>query len=226
MTFDRNVFTQMGIDSGALTMLSAITHCFHEAGEYRGTVRNERGESLAVLYISVDKESSVAQVNIDLASLDKNSVTRQGYGECEDTGNRFTVNPKGYAVFHVSEGKGGYNVHIRKAEQETQQIFDSRNLNHGDIFSGVIIRPGQYSVSNTFNKSRAEIIVSYPRIEKTAYRPPGPLRIEVTENGFVPDKIELNPGQGLSFDCRSSARIKIELHEPYDRSSKPKKAYS
>ena len=226
LTFDRNVFIQVGIDSGALTMLSAITHCFHEAGEYRGTVRNERGESLAVLYISVKKESSVAQVNIDLASLVKNSVTREGYGKCEDTGNQFTVNPKGYAVFHVSEGIGGYNVHIRKAEQETQQTFDSRNLHHDDIFSGVIIRPGRYSVSNTYNNYRAEIEVSYPTIEKTAYRPPGPLRIEVTDRGFVPDKIELKPGQGLNFDCRISARIKIELQEPYDRSSNPKETYS
>lgn len=216
ITFDRNVFTQMGLDSGALTMLSAVTHSFPEAGEYRGTVRNDKGEGLAVLYISADKDSPVAQVTIDLASLIKNSFPGKEDGTCDGGVNRFTVNPKGYAVFHVSKGSGGYNVHIRKAEKETQQIFDSRHLQDKDIFSGVIIRPGLYIVNNEYSKAKAEIVVSYPKIEKTAYRPPGPLRVIVSEKGFVPDKIELKPGQGFSFDCKTSSRIKIELREPYD----------
>jgi hypothetical protein len=215
MTFNRNLFTQMGLDSGSLTILGAVTHSFNEPGEYRGTVRNEKGESLAVLYISVEKDSPVAQVNIDLALLVKNAASKSQTDTCAADENQFTVNPRGYAVFRVSEGTGGYNVHIRKAEQETQQLFDSRNLNSNDIFSGLIIRPGLYSVSNN-NKARAEIDVSYPKIEKTAYRPPGPLRVEVTEKGFVPAKIALKPGQGISFDCRTPSRIKIELSKPND----------
>ena len=202
--FDRNLLMQIGLDSGALTMLSAVTHSFKEAGEYRGTVRNEKGDSLAVIYISVLKDSSLAHVNIDLASVIKNATSKDQNGKYEDAGNRFTVNPKGYVVFNVSEGKGGYNVHIRKAEQETQQIFDSRHLDKDDIFSGIIIRPGKYMVTNNDQKGRGELVVSYPKIEKIAYRPPAPLRVEVTEKGFIPSNIELKPGQGFSFDLKPS----------------------
>ena len=52
MTFDRNLFTQIGLDSGSLTMLGSVIHQFAEAGEYRGTVRREAAGE-AVFYISV-----------------------------------------------------------------------------------------------------------------------------------------------------------------------------
>ena len=68
MTFDRNLFTQIGLDSGSLTMLGTVVHSFGEPGEYRGSVRRGK-EGAAVFYISVDKNSPVAQVNIDLAAL-------------------------------------------------------------------------------------------------------------------------------------------------------------
>ena len=41
MTFDRNLFTQIGLDSGSLTMLGAVIHSFRKPGEYRGSVRTE-----------------------------------------------------------------------------------------------------------------------------------------------------------------------------------------
>ncbi len=38
MTFDQNLFTQIGLDSGSLTMLGGVTHRFLEPGQYRGVV--------------------------------------------------------------------------------------------------------------------------------------------------------------------------------------------
>ena len=45
LTFDRNLFTQIGLDSASLTMLGTIVHSFPQPGEYRGVVRaaNQRG---------------------------------------------------------------------------------------------------------------------------------------------------------------------------------------
>jgi len=217
LTFDQNLFTQVGLDSGLLTMLGSVVHSFKEPGEYRGSVHQEGGEQ-AVFYVTVDKNSSVAQANIDLASLNKTSDPC-----CEPSPNHFEVNPKGYAVFHVSAGAGGYSVHIRRAEENPQEkVFNSQQLGDGDLFSAVIIRPGTYSVVNTLTQAKAEVVVSYPGTGKVAYRPPAPVRVEVERNNFEPRRIELKPGQGLLFECKTQARIKIALLKADDGPGKPR----
>jgi hypothetical protein len=220
MTFDRNLFSQIGLDSGSLTMLGAVTHSFREPGEYRGTVDTEEG-GRAVFYISVDKDSPAAQVNIDLAALAQPSETGKPCG-CEGSQNRFSVNPKGYAVFHVSRGTGGYHVHVRRARENAEErVFDSRQLDDGDIFSAVILRPGTYSVVNAHTEARAEIVVPYPQVGETPYRPPAPVRVQATRGHFEPRRIELQPGQGLLFECKTPSRIRIELEKPDDGPGSP-----
>lgn len=216
MTFDRNLFTQIGLDSGSLTMLGTVIHSFREPGEYRGSV-HKKEEDQAVFYVSVDKNSPAAQVNIDLAALFRSPDTSKKGCGCEGSQNRFTVNPKGYAVFHVSGGAGGYNVHVRKAtDNKEEKSFDSRKLSNGDIFSAIIIRPGTYSVVNTLTKAQAEVVVSYPVIGKVPYRPPGPVRIQAAKEHFKPQSIKLKPSQGLVFECKTPSRIKIKLKKADD----------
>src|SRR6266516_6753645 len=143
---DPNYFTQIGLDSGALTMLGTIVHSLREPGEYRSTVRRGKLPE-ASFYISSYQHSSVAHVNIDLATLGADSSQS---GCCkEEEKNRFVVNPKGFALFRVSRGTGGYNVHIRKAQEDPKtKIFDSSQLEEGDIFSAIIVRPGKYYLRN------------------------------------------------------------------------------
>jgi len=74
MTFDKNLFTQVGLDSGSLTMLGGVTHRFLEPGQYRGVVYQGK-EILGGFYISVDKDSAAAQANIDLAAFEGSSAT-------------------------------------------------------------------------------------------------------------------------------------------------------
>lgn len=214
-SFDPNLFSQTDLDSGALTQLGVVVHSFREPGEYRGVVR--RGtEPEAAFYISADSSSAVAQVNIDLAALGQSGGEPSGCG-CVGEPNRFVVHPKGHAVFHVSGGAGGYNVHIRKAEEDpSTPIFDSCELNEGDVFSVAILRPGAYAVSNLLTKARARVVVSYPVAGKTAYRPPAPVVVECERRGIRPDGVELQPGQGLNFHFQTKSRIRIELIEPDD----------
>lgn len=222
MTLDRNLFTQIGLDSGSLTMLGAVIHSFREPGEYRGSVHGE-GEGQAVFYLLVDKNSPAAQVNIDLAALAGASEPSAKCCGDEDSRNRFSVNPKGYAVFHVSGGAGGYTVHVRRAEENPEEeVFDSRELSDGDIFSAVIIRPGTYAVTNLLTNAQAEVVVSYPEIGEAPYRPPGPVRVQATREHFEPRQVELKPGQGLLFECQTPSRIKIELREPDDGPGYPR----
>lgn len=230
LTFDQNLFVQTTLDSGALTMLGGVTHSLLEPGQYRGVVFRE-SEDIATFYIDSDKNSPIAQANIDLAKLDPAVVvsppqakpTVNGNCGCSDStvssgsGNKFVVHPKGYLVFHVSAGKGGYGVIVRKAEEDPNtKLFDTRKLSEGDIFSASIIRPGQYSIENTLNKTTARVTVLYPRAGATAYRPPKPITFECGAHKIEPAEAEIQPGQGMHFRFKVHSRIRIHLVKPDD----------
>jgi hypothetical protein len=209
LTLDPHVYTQIGLDSGALTMLGAVVHSFGEAGEYRGTAR--RGDlPEATFQVSVDPGCAIAQVDIDLAALvDEDDC-------CEDDARRFTVHPKGFAVFRVSKGSGGYSVNVRRADEDRSvKAYDSRRLEQGDIFAAVLLRPGRYSIQNELSKARGEVTAAYPTVGKTAYRPPAALNVECGDT-IKPSAIRLKPAQGLNIHATGPARIKIALVEPDD----------
>lgn len=218
LNMDPNI-AQSGLDSGALTMLGAVARRFEEPGEYRGTVR--RGDAIEkVFYLSVDKESPVAAADVDLARL-AGSLPQEdpARGCCPGEGEaRFSVNPRGYVLFRVSGGRGGYSVNVRRADpDEKTPVFNSTALDGGANFSARLLRPGTYSVTNARRgKARASLTVAYPPKAFSGYRPPEALRVEVTERGFQPEKIQLMPAQGLIFDCRAPARIVITLERADD----------
>lgn len=219
---DPNII-QVGLDSGALTMLGAIVQRFEVPGHYRGTVR--RGHAAErIFYVSVDKESPVAAADIDLAQFTESQPRHAGAVErcCpEKVETQFSVNPRGYVLFRVSRGKGGYSVTLRRAVDDDKiTAFDSTVLDDGAVFSARILRPGRYVVSNTLGRTRAQLTVAYPPKAFSGYRPPDPERIEVTKKGFNPGKIALKTAQGAIFECRTPARIVIQLEEADDGSGK------
>lgn len=216
---DPNLYTQTRLDSGALTMLGAVVHRFEESGQYRGTVRRD-DDVEQVFYLSVDKESPVAAADIDLAHLAR-SPSRpneaEGIPPKTQAEAPFSVNPRGYALFRVSGGKGGFSVILRRSDpDEKTPVFNSTVLEDGAMFSARVLRPGTYSVKNTLGKTRANLVVAFPPKAFSGYRPPEPQRVEVTERGFQPERITLKPAQGLIFECRTPSRIVIELEKPDD----------
>lgn len=213
-TFDPNLFTEIARDSGALTILAVIVHSFGEPGEYRGTVRREE-KTVATFYVSVDKACAVADTKIDLAKLA--SPTSDAGGCCPaGDGPRFVVHPKGYAVFHVSSGAGGYAVNVRRADDNPEvKAYDSRVLEPGDIFSTVLMRPGRYAIRNELSGAEAEVTVAYPVVGKVPYKPPPAQEVELGET-IDPRRIQLQPVQGLNFRVDAPARIRIDLLEADD----------
>lgn len=209
LAFDQHLYTQIGLDSGALTQLGAVVHAFGEPGEYRGTAR--RGDlPEATFQVSVDPGCAIAQVNIDLAMLVEDD------DPCGDDTRRFTVHPQGFAVFRVSKGSGGYSVNVRRAdENRAVKAYDSRRLEEGDIFAAMLLRPGRYSIANELSKARGEVTVAYPTVGKTAYRPPAALHVDCGDS-IKPSAIRLKPAQGLNIHATGPARIAIELVEPDD----------
>ncbi|HEX7033764.1 MAG TPA: hypothetical protein VF172_12270, partial [Nitrososphaera sp.] len=135
---------------------------------------------------------------------------------------RFVLNAGGYAVFYVSAGIGGYVIQVGKHGKDGSQIgvFDSRELRDADMLSVTVIRPGTYSVTNTLNNAKAELVVNYPEPGKTQMNA-APVRVECTAaNQIVPDRIRIDPGQGLVFTFKTLSRITIDLVRPEDRISR------
>jgi hypothetical protein len=226
-TLDPNLYTQIGLDSASLTMLGTIVHSLSLPGEYRGALHSG-ADVKAVFFITADNNSPVAQVTVDLAGLEKaqSSVpSSEGERSCgcaggskDPSGSRYTVNPRGYVLFHVRSGQGGYYVHLRRIDAaENDKGYDSRTLNNGDAFTAMILRPGTYSIRNTLTKAAAEVMVHYPKVGDKPYVPPPPVRIECTAGGFDTEgRIEVGVGQGLIFHARTDSRIEIKLDKPDD----------
>jgi len=214
------IFTQFGLDSGALTILGRVIHQFGAPGEYRGAALLPNAPAVP-FYVTVDKGSAANQVQIDLAAL---TNTPAGSGGCSCGKNHggpsaahCFVGAKGYAVFHVSGGAGGHAVRIVGVEK-SQLEFDSTALAKGDLFAATILRPGRYAVTNLTQAGTAagNIEVSYPVTGRAPYRPAEPARVSCTTAGFSPAAIELTAAQSCVFNCEASSRIKIELVTPLD----------
>jgi hypothetical protein len=250
-SINRQLFSQINIDSGSLTMLTTVVHRFSEPGEYEGVVigglngADGRGGIITRRFtIVVIKDSpdvgtpATSQTSSDTVRATaspmsqtgmqpSSSITQPGQVMIDLTGiayDRFVLNSGGYAVFYVSGRRGGYTVqvsNIGKGKNQTK-VFDSRELKEDDVLSVIVIRPGTYSVMNPVNDTKAELVVNYPELGKMQ-KNPQPITIECTSNQIVPDRIRIDPSQGLVFNFKTPSRIKIELIKPEDRPSRLRK---
>lgn len=222
--FNRYLLTQFDLDSGALTALGVVIHNFPKPGVYQGTMLRGK-ESISNFVLKVDENCVQMQVDIDLANV--TSATPDPC--CDEAANRtFVVNPKGYAVFHVSGGPGGFSVLLGPSDTQTPELlFDSRKLQEGDHFAATVLRPGSYSVNNALSKgeSRAELVVAYPQPGRSRYEQPPVQIVTVTAKGFEPKRIQVAAGQSHVYDIKTPARIHIKLEKPYDGPSGPKRKY-
>jgi hypothetical protein len=219
---NRFIFSQMNLDSGSLTVLASVAHQFSELGEYFGEVR--RGNKVVGRFkifvgekpVASQLSSAVMQPNVKI-DLKEMELTNSQQPK-DEVGNCFMLKPDGYALFLVSTGAGIYEVEIHKPDTSCggSKIFDNRELKEKDLFVATLLRPGTYSIKNTITQAEAELVVVYPEIGKTPTRSP-PVRVKTTEKAIIPQKIIINPAQGLVFSFTVPSRIKIELVKPEDR---------
>ena len=217
---NKHIYTQTSLDSASLTMLGTVIHNFPEPGVYTGTILLKK-EDVGSFRLTVDGESQVMGINIDLASLHQQNPK---HCDCKST-DEFIVNPKGYTQFFVSKGAGGYSVvlgGLNKKGKETK-VFDSHTLGKGDIFAVTMIRPGTYTFANTQTKEKGEIIVAYPKTGKVPYRSPNPVSIECKKEGLSQNSIKISAAQGIVYTIDTPTRIKIDLVKPDDGPKKNRK---
>jgi len=228
---NHQLISQTVIDSGELAMLGAVIHNFPEPGEYHVAVLSDK-LIVATHTLRVDESATAMQVNIDLAPPGSATSDRTSSGcDCKDEKTRrsgdsscYTVNPRGHVLFYVSRGTDGYAVQVNKVN-EAKILFDSRQLQEGDLFAATLLRPGSYTITNVPAGYKSEVVVAYPKPGRTPFKAPSPISIEATKAGLVivsdgkekkMEKLGIEATQGQLFKIKTPSRIRIELTKADD----------
>jgi len=226
---NRNLLEQTRFDSGMPGGLGMIVHRFETPGEYEiALVRDERVVERVTLIVAQERSEEEAgrkmppsareaelpsQVNIELGQA-RRAVLMQSPSELEE---HYAVRAGGYTSFTATRREDASAVVVRRrGEEGEEELFDSRRLEEGDIFALTMVRPGAYALNNAETGATGEIRVAYPTVGKEPYRPPDPISVECTDQGFSPADIDLMPAQGIIFHVRTPTRIQIDLVEPDD----------
>ena len=196
-------------DSGALGLMAMVIHPFTQPGHYRGMVLLH-GKAVADFRFMVDEKSDEMQLDIDLATINQRAQGRivERAADCNSDGALTqVVSPKGYVLFHASTGTG-YSAKV--AHVEGRAVFDSTELNSGDLFATTLLEPAQYSAKNTLGKASADINVSLPEDLKKQLTTMEAVNISIDCGKFNQDHIQLTSTQGIVFQINESARIVID----------------
>ena len=225
---NRFLFSQTTIDSGSLTPHSTLVCKFTDPGEYQGIIMKGSGIVSRFKLNVLDERPHSRLSSLSTINSKETSQLTDVNKQVSDTSNQinidlsnimstYTLRKGDYAVFYVSTGAGGYSIEIYRFEKGSQiKTFDSKELKDGVIFSAMVIRPGTYLITNTINNAKAELVINYPELGKMK-KILIPINIESNTKEIVPNKINIDPSQGLIFRINTLSRIRIELTKPEDR---------
>ena len=225
---NRFLFSQTTIDSGSLTPHSTLVCKFTDPGEYQGIIMKGSGIVSRFKLNVLDERPSSRLSSLSTINSKETSQLTDVNKQVSDTSNQinidlsnimstYTLRKGDYAVFYVSTGAGGYSIEIYRFEKGSQiKTFDSKELKDGVIFSAMVIRPGTYLITNTINDAKTELVINYPELGKMK-KILIPINIESNTKEIVPNKINIDPSQGLIFRINTLSRIRIELTKPEDR---------
>jgi hypothetical protein len=216
-TVNRQMFTTRLFDSGSLGVLGTVIHQFAEAGRHEVVIR--RGDVVAGTFaFTVDESSPNLQLDIDLATVGRAATAATaGHGDCacQDTphaaasGALPAVSPKGYVLFYVSQGDGGFSVVVGRDGSE-RAVFDSTALGAGDLFAIALLAPTEFVMRNTSGQATGRITVSAAGLSGARLAAMDAVYVETSRYAFAPDRLEVSSGQGVVFRVTDAARIVIE----------------
>lgn len=218
------VFAARSFDSGSLTQMLSVVHQFERPGRYVAVVRRN-GVAVGQTEFEVSDQSDELQLDIDLARV--RSVTgRSGDCRCEEEPGTIdipVVSSKGYVLFTVLSGYGGFSVLVGERGAQGKPAFDSESLEKGDLFALTLLEPARYSLANRHGSARGEIEVSFKPEDAKRIRALDVVHVGASKDRFDPAQIAVTSTQGLVFRINDVARIVIERH-PAAKTDEPVKA--
>jgi hypothetical protein len=196
-----------------------VIHQFSSPGRYVASVRRGEHET-ASLTFDVSDGSETMQLDFDLAATARRA-SRQDC-ECDATTAAADesgaskvphVSSKGYVLFYVSAGDGGFSVSAR-LDNAREPSFDSTRLGEGDLYAVSLFAPTRYQMKNQAGKATGQVSVS---LDQSALRKLAVLDavyVKTSPDAFDPHELHVVSGQGIVFRVEGAARIVIEQVEP------------
>ncbi len=215
---NRSAIHKTKFRSDEVSVLAYTAHLLKEEGAYSGSIFR-KGELLKTFEINCTSQTNDQQVNIDLAGLKSDTGSLLSDQKLE-------VSPNGYVMFYDSVADDAYQVRVEKSlkNQKLKKEFESKQLDNDDLYSVILLRPGEYTGTEMKNKSNLKITVVYPDSSiKRKSRKPGPVTVNVEKKGFSEKTVEVMPGQPLVFHVKDKSLIQIELKKPFDKKAEVKK---
>lgn len=204
--------------SAGVSVLSYTVHALKTTGIYFGKIF-DKGTLVNEFKVVCSDACQSKQCNLNLADFQAQSLAERG-------GKVLEVAKEGYLIFYDSTGDKNYQVRLEKAGSSKKRKiqFDTKKLNAGDAYAVSLLRPGKYEGRNLLNKSDFQVKVLYPdnKLSKKLNTVIPPVNVEVTEEGFLPNAIELTPGQGLVFNVKTPSSLEISLKQATERKNEPK----
>ena len=204
------LFTQIGLDSGALTQLGSVVHQVPEPGEYRGVVLSTTSRS--------PTSPSWWRRKADLSST---STSRHSPGRSRTTA-AAVASRRGAAARRPPVAprrlrRAAYAVVVSAVTANGRgQVVSTPASSARATFRRHRARPGRYRVANTV--TGAEASSTWPTRSSAGGRCSRASRVRATVGDrFEPDDISVRASQGQAYAVESGARIVVKLVEPYDR---------
>jgi hypothetical protein len=233
---DQRFLHQTHFDSASPAGTAVVVHRFEGEGELQLLVQRGRkplrrmrinvlpdpgGDSLTAARPSPGQPDTAAPVAV---ALDVATLLRPGVQPLEST----DLPRGGYLSLTSSQPIPEHHL-VVTAGDDGDVVLDTRRLGPQSLFAVTLIRPGRYRLANAITGADAAVIVTYPKVGKTPYRPPEPLEITCGPKGFGASKFTISPAQGIIFRLATESRIQLELVEPDDgpkaRRPRPKASF-
>jgi hypothetical protein len=216
---NRQMFTTRVFDSGALGVLGSVIHQFSEPGLYEAVIR-QKDATVTSFWFEVSDSSSNMQLDVDLATVARPSGPKGTSDDDCGCGGKSapparavpTVSPKGYVLFYVSQGDGGYSVRVGRHGSE-KPVFDSTTLGASDLFAVTLLAPTRYAMANRTGSAKGTIVVSTSQTTAKNLAAMSAPQVETTRSAFSPDNLKVVSGQGLVFRILEPSRVVIEQIE-------------
>jgi hypothetical protein len=207
------LLTVIDLDSAALSGTATVLHPLSSVGTWRLTVHQAEDQPLAIVDLIVREDASAKRASLDLDAAARTAPTRQA-GEPAAS---HTLRPGAYVQLHGAEV--GLFAMLRQPDT-SRIVWDSRNLQPGDLFGFLPLRPGRYSLSNTLSAASCPVTVTYPD-PRTNQGSPRHRHDSVwlrarQPGGFDPPTLTVASAQAILVEPMAPSRFTFQLQEPDD----------
>ncbi len=208
-TLNRNFLRHKNTKQDGFNNLCTIIHQLGEAAQYQGEVYLKK-QFLGSFTLIVTKDASNTEIHIDVSVFDP--ISQLNLSGAVIVNPTYQLQEKGYLVLYASGQQNGFHVILKQADTTgLVEVFDTRNLNKGDMVVLTPVYPGSYIVKNEEGGSLLGLTVKQHEKGKSPHPLTfNPVNVTLAESGFEPKNASVSQLQPLLINIQAAACISLK----------------